>query len=235
MADQRLVPPSINDLRSLTFLELVERLAVLPNSGEAVLELGDGITFLDLGDGQTLLGNGSTQPATIDIDDRLNIYDFDNVEATALPHLAEQFNVTGFRGWLLAKDEATKRALLKRAIELHRYQGTPWAVRTALETLDYTDVVIVENPEIGAGNRYYDGIYYYDGAETYGGTLLGAFIVNLNTGGTITTEERNLIIELINQWKNVRSHLVELNTTERLRYNARGKYNDQWTWEGLPK
>lgn len=63
------------------------------------------------------------------------LYDFDHVEASALIHLAEQFNVLGDAGWDLADTEAKKRALLKEAVALHRVKGTPYAVKRALELL----------------------------------------------------------------------------------------------------
>lgn len=61
---------------------------------------------------------------------------FDLVDASALPALGEQFHILGVEGWNLAGTEAARRALLKRAIELHRHKGTPWAVRSWLECLE---------------------------------------------------------------------------------------------------
>ena len=69
---------------------------------------------------------------------------FDRVDASALASLAEQFHVMGDEGWNLAGTESARRALLKRAIELHRHKGTPWAVRTALETALPTEATIRE-------------------------------------------------------------------------------------------
>lgn len=63
------------------------------------------------------------------------LYDFDHVEASALIHLAEQFNVLGDAGWDMANTEAKKRALLKEAVALHRIKGTPYAVKRSLELL----------------------------------------------------------------------------------------------------
>lgn len=63
------------------------------------------------------------------------LYDFDHVDASALIHLAEQFNVLGDAGWDMANTEAKKRALLKEAVALHRIKGTPYAVKRSLELL----------------------------------------------------------------------------------------------------
>ncbi|NJD38459.1 MAG: phage tail protein I [Geobacter sp.] len=78
---------------------------------------------------------------TVDITPLL-VYLIDSVEETALPHLAEQFSVTGYDGWALAQGDTDRRELIKRAIELHRRKGTPWAVRTALETAGFNATLI---------------------------------------------------------------------------------------------
>lgn len=63
------------------------------------------------------------------------LYDFDSVDASALPHLAEQFNVLGDAGWDIADTDEKKRALLKEAVALHRIKGTRYAVKRSLELL----------------------------------------------------------------------------------------------------
>ena len=52
----------------------------------------------------------------------------DNVPSDALPHLAEQYHVTGNEGWLQTRNDTEKRDLIKRAIEVHRYKGTKYAL-----------------------------------------------------------------------------------------------------------
>lgn len=74
----------------------------------------------------------------------LLVYLVNEVHASALPHLAEQFNVYGRSSWRLASTEADKRNLIKRAIELHRYKGTPWAVKEAILALGFAEVDLVE-------------------------------------------------------------------------------------------
>lgn len=63
------------------------------------------------------------------------VYMIDEVDARALPILAEQFDVLGYKGMRLALTEADKRALIKKAIELHRYKGSVWAVREAMKAI----------------------------------------------------------------------------------------------------
>lgn len=64
----------------------------------------------------------------------LLIYIIDHVDSSALPHLAWQFHI---EGWELAETDKEKRTLIKRAIELHRYKGTPWAVKEAIKACGY--------------------------------------------------------------------------------------------------
>ena len=64
----------------------------------------------------------------------LLVYLVDTVNASALPNLAEQLHILG-EGWQFARDDDERRRLLKRAIELHRYKGTRWAIQQVLETL----------------------------------------------------------------------------------------------------
>lgn len=60
----------------------------------------------------------------------------DIVDASVLPHLAKAFHVLGIEGWDYAKTDREKRDLLKQAVELHRYKGTPWAVRQSIKRIN---------------------------------------------------------------------------------------------------
>ena len=73
---------------------------------------------------------------------QLLVYVIDDVDASALPYLAEQFDVLGYKGWKLAQTESDQRELLKRAIELHRYKGTEWAIIEALKSIGFDNVVL---------------------------------------------------------------------------------------------
>lgn len=61
----------------------------------------------------------------------------DTVPDSALDALAEQFSLVG-DGWDLAYDDDDRRAMVKRAIEIHRYKGTVWAVKAIFGTLGAT-------------------------------------------------------------------------------------------------
>ena len=67
--------------------------------------------------------------------------------------MAKQFHVLGLEGWDYASTESEKRSLLKQAAELHRYKGTPWAVRQGIKRISQ-DLDIEEWFEYG-GKPYY--------------------------------------------------------------------------------
>jgi hypothetical protein len=89
----------------------------------------------------------------------------DMVTAEALPLLAEQFHVLGDEGWALAVTEDQRRSLIKNAIALHRYKGTPWAIHQALISLG------LENPDLGWPAEVVEGLHRltYNGTRTYNG------------------------------------------------------------------
>ncbi|EEJ9033292.1 phage tail protein I [Salmonella enterica subsp. enterica serovar Oslo] len=120
----------------------------------------------------------------------LLVYLVDVVDASALPSLAEQFHVQGLEGWLFASDEQEKRELIKQVIELHKYKGTVWAVRRVLEILSLP----------GAITEWFE----------YGGKAY-FFKVDIELVNQGMDENLfNNLVELIHQYKNVRSKLEAL-------------------------
>ncbi|MBP0006231.1 MAG: phage tail protein I [Cyanobacteria bacterium SBC] len=65
----------------------------------------------------------------------LLLYDFDNVDASVLPHFVRQYSLEEFVDWT-AFGESGVRELLKIAGELHRYKGTKWAVDRTLSLVN---------------------------------------------------------------------------------------------------
>ena len=137
---------------------------------------------------------------------KLLVYIIDHVDSSALPHLAWQFHI---EGWELAQTIQEKRNLIKSAIELHRYKGTPYAVKEAIKSVGYKDVKLIERlPEVK-----YDGQYNYSGSEDYAGGVRWALfraIIDIGENKPITTIETQRLINLINEYKNVRSHLKDI-------------------------
>jgi len=120
----------------------------------------------------------------------LLVYLVDNVPAAALPLLAAQFDVLGYKGWRLAQTEQAQRDLIKRAIELHRFKGTPWAVEEALKSIGFTDIELIEHVPF---------------------MHWATFRVRITNENIMLTEESITdIIAMINEYKNARSHLVDV-------------------------
>jgi len=121
---------------------------------------------------------------------KLLVYIIDTVDATAIPALAEQFDVLGYKGMRLATTEAQQREVIKRAIELKRYKGTVWALKEALRTIGYPSAVISES--VGVGENGW--------AE---------FRIALDGGNNIISPSSiDDVIKNVEEYKNARSHLV---------------------------
>jgi len=121
--------------------------------------------------------------------DRLLVYLIDTVDESALPFLADQFDVLGYKGYGLATTTAEKRSVIKRAIELHRYKGTLWAVRESLKNIGYPDAVFTE---------HVSGHW-------------AKFKVSIDIGGNpVSVASIAELVRMINEYKNVRSHLAEI-------------------------
>ena len=68
----------------------------------------------------------------------------DTCASDALPYLAEQFNCEGLRGFAVAGTEDEQRELIKMSIRLHKFMGTPWAIREACRTVGLPDIILTE-------------------------------------------------------------------------------------------
>lgn len=123
---------------------------------------------------------------------KLLVYRIDTVDAQALPILAEQFDVLGYKGYILCQNDDDRRTLIKRAIELHRYKGTVWAVREALRSIGFDNVEIKEG--LAAG---------YDHWAKFGLDVT-------NSTRPLTVNGYADIIKMVNEYKPVRSHLVDV-------------------------
>lgn len=118
------------------------------------------------------------------------VYLVDVVPPQVLPHLADQFHVMGLEGWRYARNEQEQRELIKRAIELHRYKGTPWAIEQVLVTLNLS----------GRVSEWFE----------YGGTPY-RFRVDIElTDRGIDETTYDALVDLIREYKNKRSRLDAL-------------------------
>lgn len=137
--------------------------------------------------------------------DKLLVYMIDTCDAKALPYLAEQFDLLGLKGWNAAKTDQDRRNLLKRAVELRRYNGTDYAIIRALQSVGYYDAEIITNP-----GALYNGQYVHNGFINYGGGNWACFAVVLDIGEKrgISAQENKEAIDLINQYKRAACKLL---------------------------
>ena len=89
------------------------------------------------------------------------------VELVAPEHLellAESRSILNEDGYWLAESNQARRRLIRGAYELHRYKGTPWAIREIVRRLGFGEVQILE----GLGNKFHDGTITRDGTYAHG-------------------------------------------------------------------
>jgi len=75
---------------------------------------------------------------------KLLVYIIDSVDASALNWLAWQFHI---EGWELAQTEQEKRNLIRRAIQLHKFKGTLFGIKTACQ-LAGSKLIRARTPDI---------------------------------------------------------------------------------------
>lgn len=89
------------------------------------------------------------------------------VELVAPEHLellAESRSILNEDGYWMAESNQARRRLIRGAYELHRYKGTPWAIREIVRRLGFGEVQILE----GLGNKFHDGTITRDGTYAHG-------------------------------------------------------------------
>ncbi len=122
--------------------------------------------------------------------DVLLVYLIDKVDESALVHLAEQFHIMGNEGWLQTKTEAEKREIIKKAIQLHKYKGTKYALVKVLSSLNI-------NGEIQEWFEYEGEPYHFK---------IDIFLQNYTYNEKIFESLK----KMIDEYKNVRSVLEEI-------------------------
>jgi len=95
---------------------------------------------------------------------------------------------------------AAQRSLIKMAIQLHRYRGTPWSIKTALATLGWNSVSIQEGQGAWGGTAY----------SSNEGWAVFRVIIQLAPDQTIATVSSDIATATINFFKPARSLLDAL-------------------------
>lgn len=125
--------------------------------------------------------------------DRVLTYLVDIVSESALEHLAHQFDVLGYKGYRQAVTVEERREIIKNAIELKRYMGTVWAIRQAMKSVGYGGADLVEHAGVGPN-----------------GWAEFRVVSDLGENGGLTDDSAIQLTALINEYKNVRSHLLDI-------------------------
>ncbi|KVN76047.1 phage tail protein [Burkholderia ubonensis] len=155
----------------------------------------------------------------------LLVYLIDDVDASALPFLADQFSVMGEDGWSLAESDEARRTLIKGAIELHRYKGTPWAVREVIRRLGFGEVELVEN----IARVFYDGKRRYNGWMVHGDPGLWAVYRVILLDRAITNDQAALLRATLAAFAPARCLLASLEYRGvPVRYNGAARYDGQY-------
>ncbi|MBE8611539.1 phage tail protein [Morganella morganii] len=145
----------------------------------------------------------------------LLVYLIDMTEKSALSWLASQFSLVGDNGWDLAESETAKRELLKNAIELFRYKGTPWSIRQVIRNLGFGEVQIIEG-----GHDLDPAIAVKWPAETH----WALYRIKLNQ--VITNDQAGLLRKTLVAFAPARCALASLDyVSTPIRYNNTARYN----------
>ena len=154
----------------------------------------------------------------------LMVFLVDIVDSSALPWLGEQFSLSG-DGWELAESDDVRRMLIKAAIELHRYKGTPWSIREVIRRFGFGEVDLIE----GTGRLSYDGNRSYNGLFVHGDAAAWA-VYRVILKQPITIDQAAMLRQTLAAFAPARCHLASLEyQSVAIRYNNTaihdGSYN----------
>lgn len=154
----------------------------------------------------------------------LMVFLVDIVDSSALPWLGEQFSLSG-DGWELAESDDVRRMLIKAAIELHRYKGTPWSIREVIRRFGFGEVDLIE----GTGRLSYDGNRSYNGLFVHGDAAAWA-VYRVILKQPITNAQAAMLRQTLAAFAPARCHLASLEyQSVAIRYNNTaihdGSYN----------
>ena len=138
--------------------------------------------------------------------------------------LAESRSILGVDGYWLAESDQMRRRLIKGAYELHRYKGTPWAIREIVRRLGFGEVQIIE----GMGNKRHDGEINRDGRYARGHSDRWAHY-RIIMANVITNDQAALLRHTLRAFAPARCVLAALDyQASALRHNGRARRDGQF-------
>ena len=187
------IPPSINDARSRALLALVDRLGQLDLGPLLVYRIdsvpASALPFLAWQFDILSPLWQAVAPVILSVDaisDVDELIDIDTLTEAAAIQLAQERAAI-----------ASQRALIKMAIQLHRFRGTPWSIKSALATLGWQNVSLLEGQDSWGGASY----------PANQGWALFRVIVQLAEDQSIDSSGIDTAVAVINLYKPVRSWL----------------------------
>jgi len=155
----------------------------------------------------------------------LLVYLVDLVDSSTLPWLAEQLSLVG-DGWELAESDEVRRTLIKGAIELHRYKGTPWSIREIVRRMGFGEVELVE----GIGAIRYDGKTTHNGIYLHGHEDAWA-VYKVILQHPITNDQAAMLRKTLDVFAPARCELASLEyQSVPIRYNNAAKYDGNYNY-----
>lgn len=152
------------------------------------------------------------------------VYLVDLVKPALLPNLADQFSLLDEAAWQLAESDEAKRNLVKNAAQLHRYKGTPWAVREVIRLLGFGEVTLQE----GMNNRLRDGSITRNGSYVHGDPSAWA-LYRVVLQRAITNDQAALLRRLLLSVAPARCRLVTLDyQSVAIRHNGVARRDGQY-------
>lgn len=136
----------------------------------------------------------------------------DYAPSDALPFLAEQFDMLGYKGYSLCTTDEQRRALIRNAPAINRTLGTPYSIEQAIISIGYPNAIVTEGTGI-----FHNGVYRHNGLKRHGGAKWFNIDVEVfYTGAPPTNAQITLITGMINKYKSTRSVLFNLKFTEQI-------------------
>jgi P2-related tail formation protein len=195
MADLQ-IPPSINDSRSQALMDLVGRLGEIDLTPLLVYRIDSvpagALPFLAWQFDILSPLWQSVAPVVMSVDAITNVDLLIDIDT-----LTEAASVEAIEAGVAI---AAQRALIKMAIQLHRYRGTPWSVKSALATLGWGNAVILEGQSSWGSAQY----------STSEGWAVFRVMIQLQPGQSIDPSAPDIANATINFFKPARSLLDSL-------------------------
>lgn len=119
----------------------------------------------------------------------------------------------------MAETEQQQRDIIKKSIALHKFIGTPWAIREACRTVGFPIVILEEGVTAQPG-----------GPESPEDWARFRVFVEAPDSRHITAEESRKIRLFVEFYKNERSHLVEIGYYQRIERSTIYLNSNDWLY-----